>query len=675
MQRTLHIAAAVVLISSAALAAGAGKAAKAKAKPPDLSKQFLPPAPAGKTWRLVWHDEFDGNTIDTAKWEVLGNSRRRGHWWWKADSYLDGNGHLVLRTATDGKKFTSGAIRSQGKFEHRFGYWQCRCKLPAQEGHWPAFWLFSRPGVGKVGNDGRDGTEIDIVEMPWRTDQIQQALHWDGYGKHHRSAGQKARVPGLGKGFHTFGLHWKPDEYVFYADGKETWRTKAGGVSQVKAFVKLTEEIGKWGGDIRKAKLPDHFLVDYVRVFDPVAAERAAGSKAPPGAAGPRGAAGKKALTVEVRAGKFDRAGVPVTLELPKALAGEKHFRLTCADTGRAVPVQLAPTRPASVVWMLEAPLKAGQARRYELKAVVPLPKIVGPPAVRVEDDGKHLSVRVDRKAVLTYNQAVVESPIKNAPYYRRSGQIHPVRSPAGLTVTDDFCPDHPHQHGIMFAWTKSRFRGKPAEFWNQHRRLGTVEHDRTEGFGGGGVFGHFTVRLNHIALKAPGGSAVALKETWHVRVYRRTDAFLFDLVSTQRCAAGEPLEIEKYHYGGMAIRGARPWGKQGDMLTSEGKDRQAGNHTRPTWVDIHGVSDGKAAGVTIFCHPSNFRAPQPVRLHPKMPYFCFAPMVLGAFRIEPGKPFISRYRFYVHDGQLPPAAADALHNDYAHPVEVKLVN
>ncbi|HOX56693.1 MAG TPA: hypothetical protein P5205_07570 [Candidatus Paceibacterota bacterium] len=61
---------------------------------------------------------------------------------------------------------------------------------------------------------------------------------------------------------------WLPAEYVFYVDGQEIWRTSAGGVSQVPEFIKLTEEIGAWGGDIRKAKLPDYFEVDYVRVYE-----------------------------------------------------------------------------------------------------------------------------------------------------------------------------------------------------------------------------------------------------------------------------------------------------------------------------------------------------------------------------------------------------------------------
>jgi hypothetical protein len=36
----------------------------------------------------------------------------------------------------------------------------------------------------------------------------------------------------------------------------------------------LSDEVGKWAGDINRAKLPDEFLVDYVRVYDLVDAAR-----------------------------------------------------------------------------------------------------------------------------------------------------------------------------------------------------------------------------------------------------------------------------------------------------------------------------------------------------------------------------------------------------------------
>ena len=112
-------------------------------------------------------------------------------------------------------------------------------------------------GVGRVGDEGRDGTEIDIMEKPWLDDRVQHTFHWDGYGKDHKSEGKVVKVPGVMKGWHTFGLLWLPDQYVFYVDGKETWRTKAGGVSQVPEYMLLSDEVGQWGGDIRKAKLPD----------------------------------------------------------------------------------------------------------------------------------------------------------------------------------------------------------------------------------------------------------------------------------------------------------------------------------------------------------------------------------------------------------------------------------
>jgi alpha-L-fucosidase len=241
--------------------------------------EFLPPIPEGKMWKLAWGDEFNGTQVDQSKWEIMGDWKRRDGFWVKEDSYLDGKGNLLIRTKKDGDRYTSGAIRTRGKFEHKFGYWVCRCKFPTQEGHWPAFWL-QADTVGKIGDEGRDGMEIDIMEKPWREDKITQNLHWDGYGKEHKSAGTgQITILGVSQDFHTFSLHWTPEQYIFYVDGKETWRTSAGGVSQVPQFVKLTEEIGKWGGDITKADLPDYFIVDYVRVYDMVERDDATARK------------------------------------------------------------------------------------------------------------------------------------------------------------------------------------------------------------------------------------------------------------------------------------------------------------------------------------------------------------------------------------------------------------
>ncbi len=224
--------------------------------------------PPGRVWKLVWGDEFDGKQLDESKWEKVGDGPRRKAFWLKENAYLDGNGHLVIRSKKDGERYSCGGIRTRGKYERKFGYFEIRCKLPDEVGTWAAFWLMT-PSVRRVGDGGKDGAEIDIFESPWRDqDAINIAIHWDGYGKDHKSAAWKIEAPGVNEDFHTFGLHWTPEEYVFYCDGKEIKRTDAGGVCQVPVYLKVTTEIGEWAGDISKAALPDYFVVDYVRVYE-----------------------------------------------------------------------------------------------------------------------------------------------------------------------------------------------------------------------------------------------------------------------------------------------------------------------------------------------------------------------------------------------------------------------
>jgi len=227
----------------------------------------LPPIAATQEWRLVWQDEFDGPAVDESKWERIDGPRREA-FWSRDDAYLDGKGCLVLRTRKDGDRYTSGAVRTKSKFEHRYGFWECRCQFPKQQGHWPAFWLMPAQGLPDAEVGGAAGAEIDIMEKAWLTERIDHAIHWNGYGSHHKSEVREVERAGLNEGFHTFALQWSPDEYVFYVDGQETWRTKAGGPSQAQSYAKLTEEIGPWAGKIAVAALPDYFVVDYVRVYD-----------------------------------------------------------------------------------------------------------------------------------------------------------------------------------------------------------------------------------------------------------------------------------------------------------------------------------------------------------------------------------------------------------------------
>ena len=238
-------------------------------------------------WTLVWKDEFNGSSLDGKKWDQPEYNRRSNDngpdgWWLKEDSYLDGNGHLVIRARKINNRnrdkdifdFSTGAVRTIDRFEQKFGKFEIRCKLPTQPGWWVAFWLMS-PTVGNEDGSGEDGSEIDIFEGFGWTDRVQHALHWDGYGDAHQSEGESMTIPGIREDYHTYILEWNETEYRFFIDSTETWRSQAGGVSKVPAYVKVTGELSTqdwaisqyWANNPARGVYPDSFLVDYVRVY------------------------------------------------------------------------------------------------------------------------------------------------------------------------------------------------------------------------------------------------------------------------------------------------------------------------------------------------------------------------------------------------------------------------
>lgn len=243
--------------------------------------------------------------------------------------------------------------------------------------------------------------------------------------------------------------------------------------------------------------------------------------------------------------------------------------------------------------------------------------------------------------------------------------------------VTDDFPANHIHHHGVWFPWTHTEFQGRKPDFWNMGEGKGRVEFVALDRLWTGPLQGGFASRHQFVDLSAA-SPIVALRESWEVAAYQpANDAtfWMFDLVSAQECATSDPLILPEYHYGGLGFRGNWNWNGKTNVtfLTSEGEtDRIKGNSTRGKWCDISGMVEGKLAGITILGHPGNYRFPQPMRLHPTEPFFCFAPQQLGEMRIVPGQKYESQYRFVIHDGALSAKEIEALWNDYASPPRIE---
>lgn len=382
-------------------------------------------------------------------------------------------------------------------------------------------------------------------------------------------------------------------------------------------------------------------------------------------------------MLIEVRAGTHERKDTPVLWPAPPRFQDCPQLTITDLAGKPAGPIQLVPGPAPQFVWILQDTIPRGESRRYRVSRW----KEPARPGVQpqLEDEGQLLTVRIGSQPVLKYRHAPDPG---NAPKgaTNLSGYIHPIFSPGGPLLTAEYYEDHMHQHGVMMSWADATFDGEPVDVWNGQNAH--IEHGEFQGRGAGPACAYFRSLIRHVTAGAPGAARTLLRDSWTVRVYNFRQYYLFDLESTQAVPGANTYQVQQQVYGGLTLRGALAW-REGDawqdaasnnFLTSEGKDRTNANDTRPRWVDLHGATGGRIYGVTVFSHPTNFRFPQPVRLRPEKPYFCFAVMALGPFTIDRSHPLVSRYRYWAHSGLPDRAVADRLWNDFADPPAVRIL-
>lgn len=257
--------------------------------------------PKDKKWKLVWSDEFDGTVLDTTKWGFRLHLMQTRHQTFTNEGVEVKDGLLYLNLIEKdgqyysahlqtgqnyldrpGEPYTNGltwpiAKINEAKFMHKYGYYEIRCKLQKQPGWWSAFWMQS-PVIGSSLDPARAGVELDIMENFTRDNKVSHNIHWNGYGTDHKHKGSGSyTIEETEDGFHTFGMYWGKNGYIFYVDGKETWRID-GPVSDTEQFILVSTECQGYrngnrdqpSDELKKAVLPDAFVVDYVRVYDEI---------------------------------------------------------------------------------------------------------------------------------------------------------------------------------------------------------------------------------------------------------------------------------------------------------------------------------------------------------------------------------------------------------------------
>lgn len=228
--------------------------------------------------KLLFEENFETSELDPTKWELCPEQQRHGKLdvWDNEMTMLDGKGHLILRAVWDeeNNRVRSGAIRSRGRFEAGYGYYEASIKFPVAPGSWGAFWMMCG-NVTSEENGSVDGVEIDIVEtLANGSGACSSALHWDGYKEAHKyvSSGDISKFDIYDGNFHTFALERTAESYVFYIDGEITWYVTPDMCEPCPedGHILLTVEATDWlgaGTPESIAALPADMVVDYVRVY------------------------------------------------------------------------------------------------------------------------------------------------------------------------------------------------------------------------------------------------------------------------------------------------------------------------------------------------------------------------------------------------------------------------
>lgn len=180
--------------------------------------------------KLIFADEFNGTSIDLAKWSVttgngcpglcgFGNSELQSYTN-NANNIRVTDGNLVLeakRENVNGSQFSSAKVLTQGKVFFTYGRVEARMKLPSGNGVWPAFWML--PEVSNWPTTG----EIDIMEV--RGDQMTKSagtLHYGTPGANQWDGNDYYLPTGAGNfadSYHVFAVEWKENSIQWFIDG------------------------------------------------------------------------------------------------------------------------------------------------------------------------------------------------------------------------------------------------------------------------------------------------------------------------------------------------------------------------------------------------------------------------------------------------------------------------
>jgi beta-glucanase (GH16 family) len=239
--------------------------------------------------KLVWEDNFDGDSLDYSKWGIEVNAFGGGNgelqiFTDRKENVRVGGGNLILEARRDNanimgtkREYSSGRVRTKNRGDWKYGRIEVRAKLPAGAGLWPAIWML--PTDDEYGGWAKSG-EIDIMEFRGQnTNEVLGTLHYGGAWPNNTSSGKEYKLTNgnFTDDFHTFAIEWQAGKIQWFVDGKLTqtqtkWSTTGGQFpapfdQKFHLLLNLSVGGGFVGAVAPNTKFPAQYLIDYVRIY------------------------------------------------------------------------------------------------------------------------------------------------------------------------------------------------------------------------------------------------------------------------------------------------------------------------------------------------------------------------------------------------------------------------
>ncbi len=235
-------------------------------------------------WNLVWHDEFEADSLDMTSWRF----ETGGHGWGNSElqyytdrtdnTFLE-DGKLIIKGIKEdykGSEYTSARVNSV----HGWCYKRIdiSAKLPMGIGTWPALWML--PDDWNLGNGSwPDNGELDIMEhVGHNPGHVSASIHCHAYN--HKNNTHKTGSMFLQTAmteFHVYSIQWEQSQINYFVDDSLIFTYEKTDDSWEKwPFFKDFHLIfniaigGSWGGaqGVDDLIFPVFMEIDYVRVYE-----------------------------------------------------------------------------------------------------------------------------------------------------------------------------------------------------------------------------------------------------------------------------------------------------------------------------------------------------------------------------------------------------------------------